>query len=126
MLIALRLDEKNRLEEIIAKEEESAADKSIARARLAELERDDVADWAEIGRLKARNKQVAPLLKQMPSKMAALRNFALPKREAPPLRGHSVARMFDYAPKKQKANVRVSGQCSHSLLRRTAWHPKCF
>jgi anti-sigma-K factor RskA len=53
MLIALRLDEKNRLEKIIANEDESAADKSITRARLAALERDDAADLAELVRLKA-------------------------------------------------------------------------
>jgi hypothetical protein len=52
MLMALRLDEKNRLERIIANENESAANKSIARARLTELERDDVADLAELRRLK--------------------------------------------------------------------------
>jgi hypothetical protein len=52
MLIALRLDEKNRLEKIIASEDESGADKSIARAKLAELEWDDADDLAELERLK--------------------------------------------------------------------------
>lgn len=52
MLIAMRLDEKNRLEKIIANEDESAADKSIARARLAALERDDAVDLTELVRLK--------------------------------------------------------------------------
>jgi hypothetical protein len=52
MLKALRLDKKNHLEKIIASDYESEADKSIARARLTELEREDVADWAELERLK--------------------------------------------------------------------------
>ncbi len=53
MLIALRLDEKAELEKIIADDYESAAQKSFARARLAELERDDASDLAELERLKA-------------------------------------------------------------------------
>ena len=52
MLIALRLDKKNHLEKIIANDYESAIDKNIARARLAELERDDAADRAELEKLK--------------------------------------------------------------------------
>jgi hypothetical protein len=52
MLKALRLDERNRLEKIIANDYESSANKSIARARLTELERHDVADLAELERLK--------------------------------------------------------------------------
>lgn len=53
MLIALRLDERNRLEKTIANDNESEANKSIARARLVELEWDDVADLAELERLRA-------------------------------------------------------------------------
>jgi hypothetical protein len=53
MLIALRLDEKNDLEKMIADDFESPAHKSFARARLAELERDDASDLAELERLKA-------------------------------------------------------------------------
>ncbi len=56
MLITVRLDEKRRLEKIIADDYGSGADKSIARAKLAELERDDVADLAELERLKARER----------------------------------------------------------------------
>ena len=54
MLIALRLDERIRLEKIIVNDNELEANKSIARARLVELERDDVADLAELERLRAR------------------------------------------------------------------------
>lgn len=53
MLIALRLYEKNLLEKIIADDYESPPQKSFARARLAELERDDTSDLAELERLKA-------------------------------------------------------------------------
>ena len=53
MLIALRLDERNRLEKFIVNDNELEANKSIARARLVELERDDVADLAELERLRA-------------------------------------------------------------------------
>jgi hypothetical protein len=53
MLIALRLDEKADLKKIIADDYESAAQKSFARARLAELERDDASDLADLERLKA-------------------------------------------------------------------------
>jgi hypothetical protein len=52
MLIAMRLDEKNRLPKVIASDIESAANKSIARARLAELERDGAADLAALEKLK--------------------------------------------------------------------------
>jgi hypothetical protein len=53
MLIAWRLQEKDNLEKVIANDYESTARKSFARARLAELERDDDADWAEVERLNA-------------------------------------------------------------------------
>jgi len=53
MLIAWRLQEKDNLEKVIANDYESTARKSVARARLAELERDDDADWAEVERLNA-------------------------------------------------------------------------
>jgi hypothetical protein len=53
MLMALRLDERNRLTKIIASNDESTASKSIARARLAKLEQDDTADLAALERLKA-------------------------------------------------------------------------
>ena len=52
MLMALRLDEENHLLKIIASGNEPAANKSIARARFAELARDDVADLAALEKLK--------------------------------------------------------------------------
>jgi hypothetical protein len=53
LLIALRSDEKHRLETIIANEIESASAKSFARERLAELQGEDEADEKELGRLRA-------------------------------------------------------------------------
>jgi len=44
MLMALRQDEEDRLCKIIASDGEAAASKSVARLRLAELQRDDAAD----------------------------------------------------------------------------------
>jgi hypothetical protein len=51
-LMALRLDEENRLLKIIASVNESAVNKSFARARFSELARDDVADLTALEKLK--------------------------------------------------------------------------
>lgn len=53
LIIALRSDEKHRLEAIIASEFESAYAKSFARERLAELQGEDEGDQKELERLRA-------------------------------------------------------------------------
>ena len=53
LLMALRSDEKHRLERIIASDMESAHAKSFARERLEELQRDNEADEKELERLRA-------------------------------------------------------------------------